>query len=140
MENVNSLVADGGKLFISIYNYQAGWSKIWKQIKKRYNRMPKILKSFFAFLVLMTREIKFFLITLLMLKPGRYIQYWTGYSQNRGMNRWHDLIDWVGGYPFEVAKPEEIFNFYQARGYVLEKMKTQGAGFGCNQFVFVKRS
>ncbi|MGH8511739.1 MAG: hypothetical protein ACREU9_02645 [Gammaproteobacteria bacterium] len=26
-----------------------------------------------------------------------------------GMSYWHDLIDWIGGYPFEVAKPEEIF-------------------------------
>ena len=27
----------------------------------------------------------------------------------------HDYIDWVGGYPFEVAKPEEIHNFFKQK-------------------------
>ena len=28
------------------------------------------------------------------------------YGKNeRGMSFWQDLVDWVGGYPFEVAKP-----------------------------------
>ena len=26
----------------------------------------------------------------------------------RGMNYWHDMLDWLGGYPFEVAKPEMV--------------------------------
>ena len=36
------------------------------------------------------------------------------------MSRWHDLVDWVGGYPFEVARPEEIFRFFPARGFELD--------------------
>jgi 2-polyprenyl-6-hydroxyphenyl methylase/3-demethylubiquinone-9 3-methyltransferase len=44
----------------------------------------------------------------------------------------------VGGYPFEVAKPEEIFDFYHSRGFVLERLRTEGADLGCNQFVFTK--
>lgn len=52
------------------------------------------------------------------------------------MSLMHDLIDWVGGYPFEVAKPEEIFDFYHARGFVLQRLYTCGGGIGCNQFVF----
>jgi 2-polyprenyl-6-hydroxyphenyl methylase/3-demethylubiquinone-9 3-methyltransferase len=46
-----------------------------------------------------------------------------------------DLTDWVGGYPFEVAKPEAIFEFYRARGFQLEKLKTAGGSVGCNEFV-----
>ena len=38
----------------------------------------------------------------------RYARYWRD-QRTRGMSRWHDLVDWVGGYPFEVARPEEIF-------------------------------
>lgn len=33
------------------------------------------------------------------------------------MSLWHDIVDWVGGHPFAVAKPDEIFEFYKARGY-----------------------
>jgi 2-polyprenyl-6-hydroxyphenyl methylase/3-demethylubiquinone-9 3-methyltransferase len=47
---------------------------------------------------------------------------------------WHD---WLGGYPFEVAKPEEIFDFYKKRGFRLERLKTCAGGLGNNEFVFV---
>jgi len=47
-----------------------------------------------------------------------------------------DWFDWLGGYPFEVAKPEEIFQFYQAREFTMQKLHTTGGDLGCNQFVF----
>jgi 2-polyprenyl-6-hydroxyphenyl methylase/3-demethylubiquinone-9 3-methyltransferase len=49
------------------------------------------------------------------------------------------LVDWVGGYPFQVAKPEEIFEFYKARDFQLEKLTTGAGGIGCNQYVFCRR-
>jgi 2-polyprenyl-6-hydroxyphenyl methylase/3-demethylubiquinone-9 3-methyltransferase len=52
------------------------------------------------------------------------------------MSVWHDLIDWVGGYPFEVAKPEEVFAFYRTKGFTLVKLKTCAGGLGCNEYVF----
>lgn len=33
-------------------------------------------------------------------------------SRTRGMSPWRDVVDWVGGYPFEVARPEQVFDFY----------------------------
>jgi len=54
----------------------------------------------------------------------------------RGMSMYHDWIDWVGGYPFETAKPEEIFDFYRTRGFLLDRLTTCGSGQGCNEFVF----
>ena len=49
---------------------------------------------------------------------------------------WRDVFDWIGGYPFEVAKPEEIFDFFRARGFELRRLKTCAGGYGCNEFVF----
>ena len=54
------------------------------------------------------------------------------------MSAWYDLVDWVGGYPFEVAKPEQIFEFYRERGFTLEKLTTCAGSMGCNEFVFLK--
>jgi 2-polyprenyl-6-hydroxyphenyl methylase/3-demethylubiquinone-9 3-methyltransferase len=54
------------------------------------------------------------------------------------MSVWHDLVDWVGGYPFEVAKPEQVLDFYRKEGFTLEKLKTCGGGLGCNEYVFVR--
>jgi hypothetical protein len=42
------------------------------------------------------------------------------------MSRWHDIVDWVGGWPFEVAMPEEVFGFLKRRGFGLLSMKTSG--------------
>jgi 2-polyprenyl-6-hydroxyphenyl methylase/3-demethylubiquinone-9 3-methyltransferase len=56
------------------------------------------------------------------------------------MNRWHDILDWVGGYPYEFATPEEIFDFSRARGCTLTRMKCGGVGLGCNEFVFQRTS
>ena len=55
------------------------------------------------------------------------------------MSRWHDLIDWVGGYPFEVARPEQVFSFVRERGFELERLTTCRGGLGCNQFVFARK-
>jgi 2-polyprenyl-6-hydroxyphenyl methylase/3-demethylubiquinone-9 3-methyltransferase len=52
------------------------------------------------------------------------------------MSRWYDLVDWVGGWPFEVAKPEEVIEFLQHSGFVLKKLKTVAGNMGCNEFVF----
>jgi 2-polyprenyl-6-hydroxyphenyl methylase/3-demethylubiquinone-9 3-methyltransferase len=56
------------------------------------------------------------------------------------MSPWRDVVDWVGGYPFEVAKPEAIFKFYQRRGFTMVDLNTCGGGHGCNEFVFVNNS
>jgi 2-polyprenyl-6-hydroxyphenyl methylase/3-demethylubiquinone-9 3-methyltransferase len=77
-------------------------------------------------------------LALVRLEPRRFLNRWTRYQSMRGMSRWHDIVDWVGGYPFEVAKPEEIFQFCKDRGLVLERLKTCAGGMGCNEFVFRK--
>ena len=59
--------------------------------------------------------------------------------RQRGMSMWHDWIDWIGGYPFEVAKPERILDFYHRRGFELVRLKTVAGGLGCNEYVFQRR-
>jgi 2-polyprenyl-6-hydroxyphenyl methylase/3-demethylubiquinone-9 3-methyltransferase len=54
------------------------------------------------------------------------------------MTKWRDIIDWVGGYPYEVSTPDEVFDFARERGFLLTKLKCGRVGLGCNEFVFVK--
>jgi 2-polyprenyl-6-hydroxyphenyl methylase/3-demethylubiquinone-9 3-methyltransferase len=61
---------------------------------------------------------------------------WAEKKKDRGMSVWNDLVDWVGGYPFEVAKPEEIFDLYRKRKFNLLRLRTCGGGHGCNEYVF----
>jgi hypothetical protein len=138
LENARLPVAPGGKLFIAIYNDTGTQAARWLKIKKFYNRLPRVFRTPFALIVRAPDEGKDLLRALVKGRPGEYIRAWTQYSYGRGMNRWYDIIDWVGGYPYEVATPEQIFDFYRARGFTLTKMKCGGVGLGCNQFVFIK--
>jgi 2-polyprenyl-6-hydroxyphenyl methylase/3-demethylubiquinone-9 3-methyltransferase len=135
LENVLISVENGGKLFISIYNDQGLTSKIWRRLKRTYNKLP----GPFRFLVLYPAFLRLWVPTMvkdiLCAKP---FHTWKNYKSNRGMSAWHDLIDWVGGYPFEVAKPEEIICFYQKNGFTLAKSKEVGNKLGCNEFLFEK--
>jgi len=65
---------------------------------------------------------------------------WQKRKADRGMSVWHDLKDWIGGYPFEVAKPEAIFEFLRVRDFKLEGLTTCAGGHGCNEFLFVRES
>jgi len=136
LENAQLAVAAGGKLYVAIYNDTGSQSSRWRWIKKTYNRMPGLLKTPFVIAVSAPEEAKSLIRSLIKARPSEYIRTWTQYDQNRGMSHWHDLVDWVGGYPYEVAKPEEIFDFYRARGFTLTKLKCGAVGLGCNEFVF----
>ena len=136
LENSVIPTREGGKLFVAIYNDTGSQARRWHWIKKTYCRLPRLLKTPFAMAVTVPDEIKKFAAGVVTLKPQTYIHSWTRYKNGRGMNRWHDIIDWVGGYPYEVATVDEIFEFYKARGFRMTKVKSGGVGLGCNEFVF----
>jgi 2-polyprenyl-3-methyl-5-hydroxy-6-metoxy-1,4-benzoquinol methylase len=140
MENACRAVAPDGRLFISIYNDQGLQSRAWRAIKRVYTRLPEPLKKPFAALVIAPIELRSAVLLTLLGRPHQYVRSWTRYKRQRGMSRWHDIVDWVGGYPFEVAKPEQVFEFCRGRGFDLERLNTTGGGLGCNQFVFRRRA
>jgi len=129
----------GGKLFIAIYNDTGSQARRWRRIKKTYCRLPRFLRTPLAIAVTLPGEFKNFAKALLSLDPLAYVRSWTRYKNGRGMNRWHDIIDWVGGFPYEVATTDEVFEFYKARGFTLTKIKGGGVGLGCNEFVFERK-
>jgi 2-polyprenyl-6-hydroxyphenyl methylase/3-demethylubiquinone-9 3-methyltransferase len=136
LEIAQARVDDGGVLFVSIYNDQGLKSRLWTEVKRTYNRLPASLRLPFIVLVMGPREFVAFALAVVRGKPSSYIRSWTNYKRSRGMSRWHDIVDWAGGYPFEVAKPEEVFEFLQLRGLRLERLSTCAGGIGCNQYVF----
>ena len=136
LENVQIPVRVGGKLFVAIYNDTGSQTARWKHLKKLYNSLPRVLKTPFVLAVIAPEEAKHALKSVFTLRPGDYLRSWTRYGSVRGMSRWYDILDWVGGYPYEVAAPEEVFDFYRVRGFNLIKLKCGGVGIGCNEFVF----
>ncbi|MFL5828643.1 MAG: class I SAM-dependent methyltransferase [Solirubrobacteraceae bacterium] len=138
IDNVAGLVGQGGLLFISIYNDQGRRSRMWRRIKRVYNELPESARKPYVVAVMAPREALSAALLTVRGRPRDYVRAWTDYKLRRGMSRWHDLVDWVGGYPFEVAAPEAVFDRLHARGFNLERLKTCGGGIGCNQFVFAR--
>jgi len=138
LANVAGLVAPRGKLFIAIYNDQGSRSRRWRLAKRIYNRLPRPLKSPWAVITIAPTEFKAATTAMVAGNLGDYLRDWTRPDPTRGMSRWRDVIDWVGGYPFEVASPDEIFDFYRERGFVMMKLVCKGAGSGCVEYVFEK--
>jgi 2-polyprenyl-3-methyl-5-hydroxy-6-metoxy-1,4-benzoquinol methylase len=136
LENVADLVNPGGLLFIAIYNDQGTRSKRWRKVKRLYNGAPPPLRFLVSAPALLALWGPRMLKDVLTLRPFRQ---WREYGRDRGMSPWHDHIDWIGGYPFEFAKPEEIFRFYRERGFELTNLETAGGTVGCNQFVFRRK-
>ena len=139
LENVHRLVAPGGKLFIALYNDTGSQSSRWRWLKKTYNRLPGVLRVPYTLVVIAPDEVKSLARAVLNFDLGSYFRSWSQYDRRRGMNRWRDIVDWVGGYPYEVSTPDEIFDFFTARGFVLTKLNCGRVGLGCNQFVFRKQ-
>jgi 2-polyprenyl-6-hydroxyphenyl methylase/3-demethylubiquinone-9 3-methyltransferase len=126
LDNVDALVAPKGQLFIALYNYQPIASRYWAFVKRTYNKR------------IFTRPFLIAIHLIYPTLPGILIRFFQCKRPRRGMSAWYDLIDWLGGYPFEVAKPEHIFNFFSNRGYQLQELKTVGGRLGCNEFVFYR--
>lgn len=130
-------VAPHGKLFVAIYNDLGTRTARWRAIKRTYNRLPHALRPAFAAVAAAPNEIKALINATLRADPLGYLRSWSAAGE-RGMSRWRDIVDWVGGYPYEAATPEEIFEFYESRGFRLLTLKCGGVGVGCNEFVFVR--
>ena len=137
LENVVGAVQPHGRLFIAIYNDQDRRSILWRKVKELYCRsvfwrVPII--AGFGFYVIVAGFMK----DVLIVHKNPLARY-REYKLNRGMSYFTDVLDWLGGYPYEVAKPEVIFDFYRARGFELIKLKTDQS-FANNEFVFLKRN
>ena len=121
---VKNLVVEKGTLVIAIYNKHFT-STIWKIIKRTYVRSPKFVKKIMVLAILVIK----FLTTLIISRQNPF-------KRQRGMRCYTDIVDWVGGYPYEYASVGEVTDFFQKRGFRLTKLIRTKGFTGCNQFVF----
>lgn len=127
--NVIPLVARDGHLFIAIYNDPGLATRYWSWVKRTYNRNAVAR----ALLIAVHSPYLLGMRWMARALTGRLVL-------GRGMSLWHDMIDWLGGYPYEAAKPEAVFAFFRDRQFTLERLTTCGGRMGCNEFVFRRRA
>ena len=76
----------------------------------------------------------------------QFSDFLAGYRQDRGMDFYHDVHDWMGGWPYESISPSEVaalmseLGFQQVRSFV-SRGRFLGVhsglfGSGCDEFVY----
>lgn len=126
IENALSLVETKGYFFVSIYtkgplypthlalkqkyNQASNWGKKYLEFKEIFGHMKQRLKK-------------------------RKNPFGWNQTKERGMSVYYDIIDWLGGLPYEVASPTEMTEFCQKFGFEVKKMKELPEG-GCSQYLF----
>jgi SAM-dependent methyltransferase len=139
IENAISRVASSrGTLFIAIYNDQGWKSHAWWFIKMLHNRAPRFLQWPFAIAITVVTHV------LVALKQAIRLQPITVFSNlfkapPRGMSIKYDMLDWIGGFPFEFATFETLEAYFRARGFMVQNAK-RCASLGCHELVFQRIS
>ena len=135
LRNVVVPVKPGGLLCIALYNDQGWASKFWTAVKRLYcsGSVGRLLTIAIFF--------PYFVVAGLIsdLSKGTHpLKRYREYQKQRGMSVVRDWFDWLGGYPFEVAKPRDVITFYEQFGFRLKTLRECGSN-GCNEFVFKRQ-
>jgi len=127
-------VVPGGQLLIALYNDQGWRSKLWWHIKHLYcgGRIGRVAVCAVFYPLFALYAVALDLRRLKL--PGAHMRE---YARRRGMSLVHDWRDWLGGFPFEVARPVDVVERLGKTGFTL-KHKALTRGWGCNEFTLVK--
>jgi 2-polyprenyl-3-methyl-5-hydroxy-6-metoxy-1,4-benzoquinol methylase len=135
IERAISCVTRGGKLFISIYNDQGWKSHSWWFVKFIYNKLPRLIRPLYVYLMWIITTVLVILKYTFKLKPMTAIRPLLYDEQGRGMSAKYDLVDWIGGFPYEFAEFDVLVAYLNARGFTLINAN-RNTSLGCSEMVF----
>lgn len=118
--------------YIALYSKEVYVSppyEYWLRVKRAYNLAGPLKKKWMEWQYAWRDSIR-----NQLLGGKNPITYMKSYRQSRGMSYWHDVKDWLGGYPMEFAGNKETEAF--AREMLdLELVHTK-AGEGNTEYLF----
>lgn len=129
----SALVKPGGAFLIAIY-LKTRFCRPWTAIKRFYCVAPRAVRTAMAYAFHVARSAR-------QIASGEFFRE---YRTQRGMNRFYDSVDWLGGYPYESASPAEIEAFLSDE-FVLRKSASTTVpiglfGSGCAEYTFVRKA
>lgn len=125
-----SLVKAGGILHVALYKDRGFRSGFWLQAKRAFNSSrwaaASIAAVYFPWKAAVT----------CLRSLGRRENVFASYAKdNRGMHWFHDGIDWLGGYPFEVSAADDVIHFCRQRGLSAVAFESGGS---MNRYTLVR--
>jgi len=135
LERVTTFVRPGGLLAVAIYRRSPACG-FWQKEKRFYSSAPPPVRLFIRSLY---KTAYLSAITASGRNPFDYV--FNYHHRTRGMSFHHDIHDWLGGYPYESASPEEMVGFMTNHGFSLERSFQRPAavkglfGSHCDEYV-----
>ena len=125
--NCAKLLSGEGHFIVAIYN--AHWSSpFWKKVKHLYCLSGR-----------KTRKTMIWLFAPLVFGAKMLVKKGSPFDKERGMDFIVDLVDWVGGYPYEWATVEQIVDLGKKHDLQIVRVIPANVPTGCNQFVFRRK-
>ena len=137
------LVASDGLFVFALYR-KTWFCPFWKWEKRWYAHASSRSQQFARHLYTM-----FFRLGLWVTGRG-FGNYVATYKTNRGMDFYHDVHDWLGGWPYESISEDEVeqlmqrLGFEPVRSFVASRQKFLGRplgllGSGCDEYVYRRK-
>lgn len=133
-----AMVAPGGLFAFALYR-KTPYCRFWRAEKKWYSRagrwQQKAARALYVLAFRMACRV-----------TGRNFKtYIAEYKKMRGMEFFHDVHDWLGGYPYESISPLQVDDLLCSLGFVLERRFVRSGwnnvlGSGCDEFVYRRKS
>ena len=115
-------------MIVSIYNHH--WtSPLWKKLKQVYCFSPKTIKKI----------IIYSFAPLIWVAKLCVTKKWPS-KKERGMDFFFDVVDWVGGYPYEYVSINEFSRLCQRENLITVRVSAATVPTGCNEFILRRES
>lgn len=134
-----ALVAPGGVFVFALYR-KTWMCGFWKLEKRFYSRARPGLQKFARGVYVALYRVR------LLMKGQQFKKHVRNYKNTRGMDFYHDVHDWLGGYPYESISPAEVERAMTKAGLVRVKVLVQHGrvfgrhtgvfGSGCDEYVY----
>jgi 2-polyprenyl-6-hydroxyphenyl methylase/3-demethylubiquinone-9 3-methyltransferase len=134
-----SVVAPQGQFIFALYRRtRLCW--LWKAEKKWYTgaRPAAQARARSAYVAL-------FRIGLPIARRCSFSSFLAGYGQRRGMDFYHDVHDWLGGWPYESISPAQTERFMTRLGFQRVRAFARAGtelglfGSGCDEYVYARK-
>ena len=137
IRNAAAMVKPGGLLALALYG-KTRYCGMWTRIKRWYvgaspqqrERAERLYIRLFG--------------AYILLRGKRLSTHIKNYEKKRGMNFYHDVRDWVGGYPYESVSPVELKALVEPLGFTLLRSNVRRRsglfGSGNDEYVFAKKA
>lgn len=128
INNALTMVKENGLFYLTIYKDDDYANSV--KLKEKYNASSSFGKKL----------MEYSHISKIMMKRAVHFKNPFAWNEQleRGMNIYHDLIDWLGGLPYEAASEDEMLKWGIENNLKLKRILCRGNYGSCNYYLFQK--